>query len=182
MAKFYNMLVISGRVDPLAMISGQEDAEVESKLDLALDWFRYHPNCYLVYSDKDANEWHRLLRPVVTETGRLFIVRADVDDRAGWMDNTLWNWIARAKTLDSYRVGDKVFVWVESSPPLKVYEGVVSGVLANGKPRVVVQGTPVQLGSRTPVRISKLHPVTRTPESPVGVDPSNTLLGIRRST
>ncbi len=66
---------------------------VKQKMDLAIDWFRYTPNNWIVYTSSDQDKWLSRLRPLVEPDGSLFICKLDISGRNGWMSKEFWDWI-----------------------------------------------------------------------------------------
>lgn len=88
-AKFYH-IYISRKPDVAA-------DDVQKKINLALDWFRYDPKNWVVYTTSNASKWQERLRPFVDPGGHLFIVRLDVSDRQGWMTRKFWDWLRKQR-------------------------------------------------------------------------------------
>lgn len=91
MADLYHLYLEAPGLSP-------DDGVLEKKLDLAVDWFRYASNCWLLYSTSSPAKWYERLGPFVRERkGNVLIVRVDPLHRQGWMSKQLWQWI-RDKT------------------------------------------------------------------------------------
>lgn len=71
--------------------------EVEKKMNLALDWFRYDSTCYVVYSTSNTDKWIERLKPLVDPKGRLFICELNIQKRNGWMTRDFWNWLKKER-------------------------------------------------------------------------------------
>lgn len=89
MADLYNIFIRSNR--------DVTRNQVEEKLNLAIDWFRYADYCYLVYTSKDISTWKARLKPFVEPNGHLFIINVDPNEYNGWMPKNLWPWIEDKK-------------------------------------------------------------------------------------
>ena len=76
---------------------GVSQAQVEQKLDLAIDWFRYADGCYLVYTSKQIKTWCVRLHPFVDPGGHLLLLDVDPHDYNGWMPKDLWPWLEDKK-------------------------------------------------------------------------------------
>jgi hypothetical protein len=61
--------------------------------DLALDWYRYASNVYVVYTSSDPEKWYARLVDYVKPEGSLFICKLDVSARQGWMTKEFWTWL-----------------------------------------------------------------------------------------
>ena len=73
-------------------------AELETKMNLSVDWFRIDENLWVLYTTSDAERWYARLSPLVKDSGRVFICRLDVTNRQGWMGKSFWTWLKREKT------------------------------------------------------------------------------------
>lgn len=71
--------------------------EVEKKLGLALDWFRYDNKVYVVYTTSDVDKWQERLIDLVKPSGHLFICRLDIKVRQRWMTKQFWNWLQKKR-------------------------------------------------------------------------------------
>ncbi len=91
MAEFYHIYIDAPGLAP-------DNRELKKKLDLAVDWFRYADNCWLVYTTSDASKWYQRLGELVkSRNGNLLIIKVDQSERQGWISKKLWEWI-REKT------------------------------------------------------------------------------------
>ena len=72
--------------------------EIGRKINLAVDWFQYHEHCWIVYTDKDAEKWCLRLKPFALPGGELLVCKIDISDIQGWMDKSIWKWIADRQT------------------------------------------------------------------------------------
>ncbi|HUA21735.1 MAG TPA: hypothetical protein VMB25_23480 [Bryobacteraceae bacterium] len=86
---------------------------IEEVLNKAKDWFRYAPNCWLVYTARDATWWSDKLRSIPgMEDHNAFLVCQilldERDKRAGWLKQSAWDWINKDRgTTGRYRSGDQ---------------------------------------------------------------------------
>ena len=67
----------------------QED--VEKKLNLAVDWYRYTKGVYIVYTTSSSAKWKARLSNLVKPDGLLFICKLDTSTREGWMTKAFGN-------------------------------------------------------------------------------------------
>jgi hypothetical protein len=70
-------------------------AAIEEVLNKATDWFRYAPNCWIVYTKNSPNVWKDRLRkiPNMDDGTSFFICELNIDNRSGWIRQTAWDWI-----------------------------------------------------------------------------------------
>lgn len=80
---------------------GKSMEDVEAKLDKALDWFRYAPNIYLLYTTTNADTWKARLLELVKPDGSLFISPLDMKIHRGWMSKEFWEWIRKDGRSDA---------------------------------------------------------------------------------
>jgi len=69
--------------------------QVEKKIDLAVDWFRYDDKNWIVYTISDAKKWFSRLQSFVEPGGHVLIVKLDVNDYWGFMTKKLWEWLRK---------------------------------------------------------------------------------------
>jgi hypothetical protein len=72
---------------------GVSRAQVEAKLNLGLDWYRYAPNLYVVHTSSSVDKWKARLIDFIKPGGRLLILRLDASQRQGWMNKDFWEWL-----------------------------------------------------------------------------------------
>jgi len=72
---------------------GVLQAQVQDKMNLARDWFRFDPNVWIVFSTSDEGKWYARLAPLVRQNGAVFICRLDIARSQGWFSKELWLWI-----------------------------------------------------------------------------------------
>jgi len=70
---------------------------IQKVLDKALDWIRYAPNCYIVYTSRDVHHWYKRLRDVIEEDDNIFVVEVNMEKRQGWLPHSVWEWIKKAR-------------------------------------------------------------------------------------
>lgn len=76
---------------------------IESLLDIAKGWYRYAPNCWIIYTGRDSDYWYDKLKeiPGIKKSTSFFICRVNLDDRAGWMSNKFWEWVRRYREKEN---------------------------------------------------------------------------------
>ena len=72
--------------------------QIKEKLNLALDWYKYAENCWVVETTSDAGKWQARLKPLVEPSGSLLILKIDSTERQGWMTKKFWDWIKQKNT------------------------------------------------------------------------------------
>lgn len=72
--------------------TGVTREQVEEKLNLAVDWFRYHDRCYVVQTTSDENKWQTRLLPLVEPGGSLFVCKLEPSHYHGFIRKDFWEW------------------------------------------------------------------------------------------
>ena len=86
MAEFFHIYISPGK--------NATRKDVEKKLDLALDWYRYTKGVYVVYTTSAQLRKARLI-DLVKPDGLLFICKLDVTAYNGWMTEAFWEWLRK---------------------------------------------------------------------------------------
>ena len=71
--------------------------ELEKKLSLAIDWYRYDTGLYVVYTTSEVEKWQERLLTFVKDDGKLFICELQITNRNGWMNKDFWEWIKKPR-------------------------------------------------------------------------------------
>jgi hypothetical protein len=71
---------------------------IERVLNKAKDWYRYAPNCWIIYTAQDAKWWSDKLRAIPgMEDHTAFLIGEILlsakEKRAGWLKESAWDWI-----------------------------------------------------------------------------------------
>lgn len=85
MAKFYHIYLVPKE--------GIESDKVKTKMDLALDWFKYGKSVWIVYSNSDLKKLMLRYKPLVNPGGNLFICELNISKRKGLMSKDFWSWL-----------------------------------------------------------------------------------------
>jgi hypothetical protein len=78
-----------------------DNKAIERVLDKAKDWYRYAPNCWLIYTGRDAAWWYQKLSeiPAMESDATTFLIGEMLIDqknkRAGWLKTSTWHWIRK---------------------------------------------------------------------------------------
>ncbi len=71
--------------------------QIEAKMNLALDWFRYSDNVWVVYSTADLSKWKSRLQPLASKGGHYFVCEIDPNKRVGNMAKAFWDWLRKER-------------------------------------------------------------------------------------
>ena len=78
---------------PKASVS--EEA-INAKMNLAVDWYKYAENCWVVKTTSEVDTWQLRLKPLVEPSGSLLILTLDPTKRQGWIAKGFWDWLRKA--------------------------------------------------------------------------------------
>ena len=56
-------------------------------------WMRYSPSNWIVWTERSAAEWYSIVSPHIAPNEQVLIVGVDMNERHGWLTQTLWDWI-----------------------------------------------------------------------------------------
>ena len=87
---------------------GVDPRKVEKKFNLALDWFRFTPNFWIIYTTRDAEAWTGRLTEFVRPEGTLFICKLDLSDQQGWMPTEFWEWVEKDRATSPKPIDSRV--------------------------------------------------------------------------
>jgi len=89
MASFYHIYI-----SPKKEITRDQ---IKKKMDLAIDWFRYDDQNWIVYTTSDAKKWYSRFESLVVPGGHIFISKLDLSDYWGHMSKKLWDWLKKER-------------------------------------------------------------------------------------
>lgn len=77
--------------------------EIERVLNKAKDWFRYAPNCWIIFTARDPAWWSERIRRIdgMEEHAGFLIAEMSLnpkDKRAGWLKQSAWDWINKERS------------------------------------------------------------------------------------
>jgi hypothetical protein len=71
---------------------------IQAKLDKAADWLRYSPECWLIYTSQPAKVWYERLTEISDIKERsLLVCEVNLSNRAGWIKQSVWDWIKKQR-------------------------------------------------------------------------------------
>jgi hypothetical protein len=65
--------------------------------DVAIDWIRYMPSCWIIYTTTRTSWWYERIRHYMVQDDRVFICELNLKESAGWLDTWVWDWINKAR-------------------------------------------------------------------------------------
>lgn len=75
---------------------GITDEAIKAKMNLAVDWYKYADNCWVVKTTSDVAKWQTRLKPLVEPSGTLLILTVDPEKRQGWLAKGFWEWLKKS--------------------------------------------------------------------------------------
>ena len=85
------------RYDPL----DEAQQRIQGELDKATDWIRYAPNCWILYTMRDANSWYTRLCGIPSMKNHMFFIcELNMLNRGGWLPKSVWEWIKKSRDSD----------------------------------------------------------------------------------
>jgi hypothetical protein len=85
-AKFIHISFnFEGREAPLSALAGI--------FDTALDWARYAPNCWILYTNISIQNWYNRIKKVVHKDDTIFIVEINFNNKQGFLPSDIWDWM-----------------------------------------------------------------------------------------
>jgi hypothetical protein len=71
-------------------------SELIPVFDKALDWVRYAPNCWMVWTTSSHEVWYARLKPHLSDSDHLFIATLDLrQGYYGWLPQVIWDWLSK---------------------------------------------------------------------------------------
>ena len=58
---------------------------------------RYAPNCWIIYTAKDARTWYSRVKPLLEKGDRVLICELNTENKQGWLENWMWKWLNKAR-------------------------------------------------------------------------------------
>jgi len=71
--------------------------ELEPIFNQGVDWVRYAPNCWIVWTTSNAETWYSRLKPSLGPNDTMLIIRVDRSERHGWLPKWIWEWLDRVR-------------------------------------------------------------------------------------
>ena len=67
--------------------------ELEPVFDKALDWIRYAPNCWIVWSNSSVETWYKRFEKYLHEDDTVLICKLDPNEKFGIAPEWIWDWL-----------------------------------------------------------------------------------------
>ena len=73
-------------------------AELKPVFSKAVDWVRYAPNCWILYTTSSARVWKERVKPHLGDEDSVLIVKLDPSERNGLLPRWVWDWFKKPRT------------------------------------------------------------------------------------
>lgn len=74
-------------------------SELEPVFNQATDWFRYAPNCWLLWTSGTPDSWYPHVRDQIKDSDYLLIVEVSPNQLRGWLPRAAWDWMRKYRTV-----------------------------------------------------------------------------------
>jgi hypothetical protein len=64
----------------------------------SLDWVRYAPNCWILWTTTEPEEWYKYIKRDVHKDDTFFICELSITNRQGWLPQKVWDWIYKDRS------------------------------------------------------------------------------------
>jgi len=72
---------------------------LDSTFNIADDWVKYAPNCWILWTSRPSSDWFYFLKPLLGPDDQMLIVGLDMAERNGWLPQWIWEWIDKKRQL-----------------------------------------------------------------------------------
>ncbi len=80
------------------VFGGPSKEELEKTFNQALDWLRYAPNCWILYTRRTPQQWYAALQPLLEDKpSSILIVEVNPAVRSGTMPKMVWDWLKKKR-------------------------------------------------------------------------------------
>ena|SRR2546430_2080650 len=66
---------------------------LDSVFSPAGDWFRYNPNTWFVWTERDARDLMDMVRPKLWSTDGVVVAPVEPREVVGWAPTQMWEWL-----------------------------------------------------------------------------------------
>lgn len=75
--------------------------EIQKVIDTSLDWAKYAPNCWVLWSTREVREWLGYIKPHLSSNDSVFVFEINLSEPgrtyAGLWDKWFWDWVQRKR-------------------------------------------------------------------------------------
>jgi hypothetical protein len=72
---------------------------LEKLFATALDWIRYDPHCWILYTSTELDTWRDRIRalPEIKPADGFLLLEVDANARSGYMEKFAWEWLQKVR-------------------------------------------------------------------------------------
>jgi hypothetical protein len=74
---------------------GSKIEELKPEFNKALDWYRYAPNCWVVWTTTNAEGWYARLKPLLTDKDSMLVIPFEYGPISGVASRGLWDFFKK---------------------------------------------------------------------------------------
>lgn len=78
-------------------VKAPKTTEIEPIFNKALDWARYSPNCWILYTSTAPRTWYERVKPHLGPGDHVFVCKLDISERGGWLPKWIWEWLTKQR-------------------------------------------------------------------------------------
>ncbi len=72
---------------------------LEKRFETAIDWVRYDPSCWILYTTTELNTWRERIKDIIGPGNYVFLCVFDATEAgetyAGFMKKSVWDWLSQ---------------------------------------------------------------------------------------
>jgi hypothetical protein len=65
--------------------------ELKPVFNKAIDWYRYAPNCWIVWTTTDTEGWYARLQPLISDDDSMLIIPFKYEPVSGFASKAMWD-------------------------------------------------------------------------------------------
>jgi hypothetical protein len=73
------------------------EEKLKNLFNAAVDWMRYAPNCWILWTNIEPEEWYQYIKANLHPDDAFFICELNITNRHGFLARDLWNWIQKKR-------------------------------------------------------------------------------------
>ena len=67
--------------------------ELEAAFSASGDWLRYSTHCWVVWTNRSAQDVFTTVKPYLSEGDQFLIAEINMNERNGWLPAWMWKWM-----------------------------------------------------------------------------------------
>ncbi|WP_441227899.1 hypothetical protein AB7813_03720 [Tardiphaga sp. 20_F10_N6_6] len=74
------------------------DKELKVLFDTAIDWVKFAPNAWLLYTVTAPDVWYKYIKREIHPEDTVFICEIDPTERSGFLQQNIWDWLTKDRS------------------------------------------------------------------------------------